>query len=171
MEIRLSSKSQGAGAALGMVVLITFIFLIFMFYTVSARVKRIKPRSFDDDTNEVAHLQMNWTGINPPPTYQEPPPPSHSSQTLNSFTNELTFPWYPEMSGHLLIWRTENWRDYTLLHYVLYENEDRYITNNAGDVFVIIDFVDQYALDCHAFYSGVIITNSPPVPPRPGYDH
>lgn len=169
METRLARKSQDATVMLGMVVLITFIFLIFMFYTVSARVKKIKPRTFDDDTNEVAHLQMEWTGLNPPPTYQDPPPTGHSAQTLTSFTNELTFPWYPGMSGNLLVWRTENWRDYTLLYYVLYEDQDRYTTNDAGDVFVIIGFVDQYSLPERAFYSGVIITNSPPAPEHPRY--
>lgn len=161
MEIRLSSRSRDASIALGMVVLITFIFLIFMFYTVSARVKKIKPRSFDDDTNEVAHLQMDWLGINPPPTHQDPPPASFSTQTLNSFTNELTFPWYPGLSGNLLVWRTDNWRDYTLLYYVLFEEQDRYRTNDAGDVFVVIGFVDQYSLPERAFYSGVILTNTP----------
>lgn len=171
METRLVRKSKDATVMLGMVVLITFIFLIFMFYTVSARVKKIKPRSFDEDTNEVAHLQMDWPGLNPPPTYQDPPPTSHSAQTMTSFTNELTFPWYPGMSGSLLVWRTENWRDYTLLYYVLYEEQDRYKTNDAGDVFVVIGFVDQYALDGNAFYSGVIITNSPPASERPGYSN
>lgn len=161
MEIRFLRKPEDASIMLGMVVLITFIFLIFMLYTVSARVKRIKPRSFDVETNEVAHFQVEWLRSAVPPIHQDSPPLGASAQTVNSFTNELIFPWYPGLDGWLYIWRTEDWYNHTLLYYVMFEEKDRYITNSSGDIFVIVRFVDQYALDGKAFYDGVIRTNTP----------
>lgn len=150
-----------ASIGVGIFVLITFIIFLIFFFTCSCKAKRIRPRQLPpEDTNAVNHFQLNWLASAIPPQPQEPPPTAIAPQALLCFTNELTFPWYPGLNGWLIIWRTADWQNYITLSYILYEDEDFYRTNDEGEVFTVIRFVDQYPLPEQAFYEGAIITNN-----------
>lgn len=161
MEIKLSrNRRQEASLVIGVFILLMLLLFFGGFLTFGCRAHKIKPRQLPpEDTNAVNIIQMPWFALLAP-TPQEKPPGSSSLMPLSCFTNELSFPWYPGMDGWLIVWRTDNWRDYVMLSYILYEDEDLYRTNDNGDIFQIIRFVDQYPLPIQAFYEGVILTNS-----------